>query len=115
VNRRSLDIETVFGDEIESFEESFSVFLLCSLPEKPVVNRDLGQCRLVGSSLTNCLDYFTNRRFTHNMLINRYRIFVNRSLHLENIKFYGFDMDYTLAEYKSPQYETLVSGNLKFA
>nr|XP_024219057.1 cytosolic purine 5'-nucleotidase isoform X2 [Halyomorpha halys] len=36
-----------------------------------------------------------------------HRIFVNRSLHLENIKFYGFDMDYTLAEYKSPQYETL--------
>ncbi|EEB13161.1 Cytosolic purine 5'-nucleotidase, putative [Pediculus humanus corporis] len=35
------------------------------------------------------------------------RIFVNRSLHLEHIKFYGFDMDYTLAEYKSPQYETL--------
>lgn len=35
------------------------------------------------------------------------RIFVNRSLHLENIKFYGFDMDYTLAEYISPQYETL--------
>ncbi|KAH9630506.1 hypothetical protein HF086_000719 [Spodoptera exigua] len=34
-------------------------------------------------------------------------IFVNRSLHLENVKFYGFDMDYTLAEYKSPQYETL--------
>ncbi|KAI5747537.1 hypothetical protein M8J77_015797 [Diaphorina citri] len=34
-------------------------------------------------------------------------IFVNRSLHLENIKFYGFDMDYTLAEYKSPQYERL--------
>lgn len=25
------------------------------------------------------------------------RIFVNRSLHLENVKFYGFDMDYTLA------------------
>ncbi|KAJ8983912.1 hypothetical protein NQ317_006716 [Molorchus minor] len=36
-----------------------------------------------------------------------FRIFVNRSLHLENIKFYGFDMDYTLAEYKSPQYEKL--------
>ncbi|XP_066248458.1 cytosolic purine 5'-nucleotidase isoform X1 [Euwallacea similis] len=36
-----------------------------------------------------------------------HRIFVNRSLHLENIKFYGFDMDYTLAEYKSPHYETL--------
>ncbi|XP_065156179.1 cytosolic purine 5'-nucleotidase isoform X3 [Atheta coriaria] len=36
-----------------------------------------------------------------------HRIFVNRSLHLENIKFYGFDMDYTLAEYKSPQFERL--------
>lgn len=36
-----------------------------------------------------------------------HRIFVNRSLHLENIKYYGFDMDYTLAEYKSPQYEQL--------
>ncbi|XP_043660678.1 cytosolic purine 5'-nucleotidase isoform X3 [Drosophila teissieri] len=34
-------------------------------------------------------------------------VFVNRSLHLENIKYYGFDMDYTLAEYKSPQYEQL--------
>lgn len=34
-----------------------------------------------------------------------YRIFVNRSLHLEKIKFFGFDMDYTLAEYKSPQFE----------
>lgn len=36
-----------------------------------------------------------------------FRIFVNRSLHLEKIKFYGFDMDYTLAEYKSPEFEIL--------
>ncbi|KAK3878934.1 hypothetical protein Pcinc_016476 [Petrolisthes cinctipes] len=36
-----------------------------------------------------------------------HRVFVNRSLHLEKIRFYGFDMDYTLAEYKSPQYENL--------
>jgi len=35
------------------------------------------------------------------------RVFVNRSLHLEKIGFFGFDMDYTLAVYKSPQYETL--------
>ncbi|KAJ9595418.1 hypothetical protein L9F63_013402, partial [Diploptera punctata] len=40
-------------------------------------------------------------------IVLRPQIFVNRSLHLENIKFYGFDMDYTLAEYKSPQYERL--------
>ena len=25
------------------------------------------------------------------------RVFVNRSLYLERVKFYGFDMDYTLA------------------
>lgn len=35
------------------------------------------------------------------------RIFVNRSLSMENIKFFGFDMDYTLAVYKSPAYEEL--------
>jgi len=35
------------------------------------------------------------------------RVFVNRSLHLEKIKYYGFDMDYTLAEYKSPDFEIL--------
>ncbi|KRX94741.1 Cytosolic purine 5'-nucleotidase, partial [Trichinella pseudospiralis] len=35
------------------------------------------------------------------------RVFVNRSLELEKIKFFGFDMDYTLAVYKSPEYEIL--------
>ncbi|XP_029371663.1 5'-nucleotidase, cytosolic II, like 1 [Echeneis naucrates] len=35
------------------------------------------------------------------------KVFVNRSLTLENIKCYGFDMDYTLAIYKSPDYESL--------
>ncbi|EDO47687.1 predicted protein [Nematostella vectensis] len=33
------------------------------------------------------------------------RIFVNRSLSMDKIKFFGFDMDYTLAVYKSPVYE----------
>ncbi|CAF3871304.1 unnamed protein product [Rotaria sp. Silwood2] len=45
-----------------------------------------------------------------NMKIKRepgHRIFVNRSLQLDRIKFYGFDMDYTLALYKSPQFEEL--------
>ncbi len=41
------------------------------------------------------------RRQTHK------RVFVNRSLNMEKIKFFGFDMDYTLAMYKSPQYEQL--------
>ncbi|XP_040014344.1 5'-nucleotidase, cytosolic II, like 1 isoform X2 [Xiphias gladius] len=35
------------------------------------------------------------------------KVFVNRNLTLENIKCYGFDMDYTLAIYKSPDYESL--------
>ncbi|CAF1324224.1 unnamed protein product [Rotaria magnacalcarata] len=36
-----------------------------------------------------------------------HRIFANRSLQLDRIKFYGFDMDYTLALYKSPAFEEL--------
>ncbi|XP_052098622.1 cytosolic purine 5'-nucleotidase-like [Mytilus californianus] len=35
------------------------------------------------------------------------RVFVNRGLLLDTVKFYGFDMDYTIAVYKSPEYETL--------
>ncbi|KAG8440983.1 hypothetical protein GDO86_006644 [Hymenochirus boettgeri] len=35
------------------------------------------------------------------------RIFVNRSLSLEKIRCFGFDMDYTLAMYRSPDYEEL--------
>ncbi|XP_033103068.1 cytosolic purine 5'-nucleotidase-like [Anneissia japonica] len=35
------------------------------------------------------------------------RIFVNRSLSLDKIKFFGFDLDHTLAVYKSPQYEQM--------
>uniref|UniRef100_A0A8C1GCF9 Cytosolic purine 5'-nucleotidase n=1 Tax=Cyprinus carpio TaxID=7962 RepID=A0A8C1GCF9_CYPCA len=34
-------------------------------------------------------------------------LFVNRSLAMEKIKYFGFDMDYTLAVYKSPEYESL--------
>lgn len=37
----------------------------------------------------------------------QHRIFTNRSLHLEKITFFGFDMDYTLAEYTSPAFESL--------
>ncbi|XP_072410116.1 cytosolic purine 5'-nucleotidase-like isoform X3 [Chiloscyllium punctatum] len=35
------------------------------------------------------------------------RVFVNRSLALEKIKCFGFDMDYSLAVYRSPEYEEL--------
>lgn len=37
---------------------------------------------------------------------NMQRVFVNRSMHLEKIKFFGFDMDYTLAVYKNPDFES---------
>uniref|UniRef100_A0A8C4HDI1 5'-nucleotidase, cytosolic II, like 1 n=1 Tax=Dicentrarchus labrax TaxID=13489 RepID=A0A8C4HDI1_DICLA len=42
-----------------------------------------------------------------NCVVVDHRVFVNRSLTLENIKCYGFDMDYTMAMYKSPDYESL--------
>ncbi|KAL6060009.1 Cytosolic purine 5'-nucleotidase, partial [Balamuthia mandrillaris] len=35
------------------------------------------------------------------------RVFVNRSLRLDRIEWVGFDMDYTLAVYKSPEFEAL--------
>ncbi|KAK0397183.1 hypothetical protein QR680_002022 [Steinernema hermaphroditum] len=35
------------------------------------------------------------------------RVFVNRNMRLEKIKFFGFDMDYTLAIYKSPDLECM--------
>ncbi|XP_034402662.1 5'-nucleotidase, cytosolic II, like 1 isoform X1 [Cyclopterus lumpus] len=34
-------------------------------------------------------------------------VFVNRSVTLENIQCFGFDMDYTMAMYKSPDYESM--------
>lgn len=40
----------------------------------------------------------------NNMMFHHFRIFVNRSLHLEHIKYYGFDMDYTLA---GEQYQSI--------
>ncbi|KAE9413533.1 hypothetical protein Angca_009291, partial [Angiostrongylus cantonensis] len=36
-----------------------------------------------------------------------FRVFVNRSLRMEKINFFGFDMDYTLVQYKSPDLEIL--------
>ncbi|VDN03634.1 unnamed protein product [Thelazia callipaeda] len=35
------------------------------------------------------------------------RVFVNRNLRLEKIRFFGFDMDYTLAVYRSPDLEIM--------
>ncbi|KAG2387311.1 hypothetical protein C9374_001643 [Naegleria lovaniensis] len=35
-----------------------------------------------------------------------HRIFVNRSVNLDHIEYYGFDMDYTVANYISPVYES---------
>ncbi|XP_043537254.1 cytosolic purine 5'-nucleotidase-like isoform X3 [Chiloscyllium plagiosum] len=47
------------------------------------------------------VDYrFLKRDYHH-------RVFVNRSLALEKIKCFGFDMDYSLAVYRSPEYEEL--------
>lgn len=52
-------------------------------------------------STTNGISSRKYYRSTH------HRVFVNRSLHLDKIKFFGFDMDYTLAHYNSPEYEAM--------
>ncbi|XP_051937080.1 5'-nucleotidase, cytosolic IIa isoform X2 [Hippocampus zosterae] len=49
----------------------------------------------------DCVTLKKYQRETH------HRVFVNRSLAMEKIKCFGFDMDYTLAVYKSPEYEAL--------
>jgi 5'-nucleotidase len=38
------------------------------------------------------------------------RVFVNRDIRLDRMKFFGFDMDYTLAVYNSPDFEQLAYG-----
>jgi len=53
-----------------------------------------------GFNVNKPINYHHKREPAH-------RVFVNRSLQLSKIKFFGFDMDYTLAVYKSPQYEIL--------
>ena len=40
------------------------------------------------------------------------RVFVNRSLQMQKIKYIGFDMDYTLAEYQSAAYEQLAFDHI---
>jgi 5'-nucleotidase len=58
-----------------------------------------------GRLLTEELDKLDMRKIYKRRLERR--IFVNRSLRLDKIHFFGFDMDYTLAIYKSPEYEEL--------
>ncbi|XP_002101604.2 cytosolic purine 5'-nucleotidase isoform X1 [Drosophila yakuba] len=81
-------------DPLKSFERDF-----CDLPPYQCEMSDSGP-NTPGPSSASALPKKYYRHAAH-------RVFVNRSLHLENIKYYGFDMDYTLAEYKSPQYEQL--------
>ncbi|XP_061119608.1 cytosolic purine 5'-nucleotidase-like isoform X2 [Conger conger] len=79
-------------------------------PEGPVTTGEPGEPgqgwqerlqNLKSRTEPNHLDVCSVKRDYH------HRVFVNRSLSLENIKCYGFDMDYTLAMYKSPDYEEL--------
>ena len=42
-----------------------------------------------------------------NVRPNKEKIFVNRNLNLSKITCYGFDMDYTLCEYMSPEFDEL--------
>lgn len=59
------------------------------------------------SSHTNCDKSSLQEKSSSTKRGNMQRVFVNRSLHLDKIKFFGFDMDYTLAVYKHPEFESL--------
>ncbi|XP_042192958.1 cytosolic purine 5'-nucleotidase isoform X1 [Callorhinchus milii] len=58
----------------------------------------------LSADLTGNLDGSTLKKYRREAY---HRVFVNRSLAMEKIKCFGFDMDYTLAVYKSPEYEAL--------
>lgn len=65
-----------------------------------------------GSLLDGYLSGKTHSEFSHTDYRSlkrdyHHRVFVNRSLALEKIKCFGFDMDYTLSVYKSPDYEEM--------
>ncbi|VDK75659.1 unnamed protein product [Onchocerca ochengi] len=56
--------------------------------------------------------HITSSRLTRHYALSKVKIgtlirlvFVNRSLRMEKIRFFGFDMDYTLAVYRSPDLE----------
>jgi hypothetical protein len=77
-------------------------------------NKESNGTLIPNSNYDNEFDYKTSecssgcstvsKKYYRNM---HHRIFVNRSLHLEKIKFFGFDMDYTLVEYRSPELESV--------
>lgn len=43
------------------------------------------------------MSHMYDRRVSHAHVNPFYRVFVNRGLLLDSVKFYGFDMDYTIA------------------
>ena len=72
--------------------------------ERPTVDRMLSEPSAGGDKH---LALETNQTVRPYKREAKHRVFVNRSLYLDKIKFFGFDMDYTLAVYKSPEYESL--------
>ncbi|XP_069756532.1 5'-nucleotidase, cytosolic IIa isoform X3 [Narcine bancroftii] len=58
----------------------------------------------LNADLSGAMDGSTMKKYRREAY---HRVFVNRSLAMEKIKCFGFDMDYTLAVYKSPEYESL--------
>ncbi|XP_072413389.1 5'-nucleotidase, cytosolic IIa isoform X1 [Chiloscyllium punctatum] len=58
----------------------------------------------LNADLSGTMDGSTMKKYRREAY---HRVFVNRSLAMEKIKCFGFDMDYTLAVYKSPEYEAL--------
>ncbi|XP_029460100.1 cytosolic purine 5'-nucleotidase-like isoform X2 [Rhinatrema bivittatum] len=74
-----------------------------SIAKEPTMGPELGTLQELQLSVKDLtyIDHCLLKRDYH------HRVFVNRSLALEKIRCFGFDMDYTLAMYKSPDYEEL--------
>uniref|UniRef100_UPI00398F02AD cytosolic purine 5'-nucleotidase-like isoform X1 n=3 Tax=Pristiophorus japonicus TaxID=55135 RepID=UPI00398F02AD len=84
--RRAISMGSITGECLEQSNQHSPL-------ENHINFRSAGDCHHV--------DYRLLKRDYH------HRVFVNRSLALEKIKCFGFDMDYTLAVYRSPEYEEL--------
>ncbi|KAM8829291.1 cytosolic purine 5'-nucleotidase-like isoform 4-T6 [Spinachia spinachia] len=66
---------------------------------------DAGKC--FGKTATLLRHHGTRPPASHLSDLYLLQVFVNRTVTMEDIQCYGFDMDYTLAVYKSPDYESL--------
>lgn len=74
---------------------------------------DLGPCDGAGDGRAGNRRIWSSREWGRKIAIGK-QIFCNRSLNMKNIVAVGFDMDYTLAQYKPETFESMAyNGTIK--